>query len=123
MAENLLQPRAKDESPTWVKNKYGAVSCVPAFIAASLLKDKNKGFEICEPEFVPSKQIRPYDDDKKEGGNKRANTELTYSQVDSVLSMTLNELQEHAKEKGIDIRGRHTKKQILEALELGKKLY
>ena len=44
-----------DKTEVWLKNKHGVVSCVPAYIAAKLLQDKNKGFEITDPEFVAAR--------------------------------------------------------------------
>lgn len=122
MRENVLNPQPKDQTPTWIKNKYGAVSCVPAHIAFSLLKDKNKGFEITEAEFVPKKQVRFQDEDKRESASKRANSEKTYYEFSQILEMTVNDLKEYAKENEIDLRGCSTKKQILEAIEESGKL-
>jgi hypothetical protein len=122
MRENLINPQPKDQTPTWIKNKHGAVSCVPAHIANNLLRDKNKGFELTEPEFVPKKQVRLQDDDKRESASKRANSDKTYYQFAQIIEMTVPNLKEYAKENEIDLRGRSTKKQILEAIEESGKL-
>lgn len=122
MRENVFNPPVKDQTPTWIKNKHGVVSCVPAHIAQGLLKDRNKGYELTEPEFVPSKQIRPTDDDKRESASKRANSDKTYDQINAIMSMTVNDLRDFAKTNEVDLRGRSTKKQILEAIEEAGKL-
>lgn len=112
-----------DKTEVWLKNKHGVVSCVPAYIAAKLLQDKNKGFEITDPEFVPSKQIRPHDEEKTVRGKQRANTEKSYYEIGEIIGMTASAMKDYCKENEISLTGRTTKKQILEAIEKSGKLY
>lgn len=113
----------KDNTPTWIQNKYGVKSCVPKHVAIRYLQDKNKGFELCDPEFVPKKTVRPVDDGKKDSAKKLANTEKTYTEIEEITTMKVQELRDYAKKNEIDLNGAKTKKEILEAIEAAGKLY
>lgn len=123
MADNVLNQAPQDKTPVWLKNKHGVVSCTPQYLAVKLLKDKNREFEITEPEFVPKKRINAVDDEKFERAKKRTNTEKTMGEITEIIDMEFDELKEFAKEKEINLQGIKTKKQLLEKLEAEKVLY
>lgn len=118
-----MKPKAKDKSPVWLKNKHGIVSCVPKHTADYLMKDRNKGYEITEPDFVPKKKIKAYDDEKKAHVNKQANTEKTMTEIMELTKMKMEDLREYARENEVNIQGVKTKKLLLEKLEAAGKLY
>ena len=115
--------QTKDKSLTWIKNKHGVVSAVPAYIANDLLKDKNRGFELSEPEFVPEEQLVPHDNRKNVDGQQRANTEATYNQISKIVNGTHAVIDAYAKDADISLAGCKTKKEKLEALEKAGVLY
>lgn len=123
MSENVLKPKKLDKTETWIENNKGARSCVPYYIAADLLKDLNRGYKLCEPDFVPSKKLKPFDEEKKNTAQKRANTELTSPEIEELLSLDFEQLKEIAKEREVSVQGIRSKKALLEKLEKEKKLF
>src|SRR3972149_9639000 len=110
MAESLMNPPKQDKTPVWLKNKHGVVSVWPAHVANGLLKDKNKGFEITEAEFVPKRSLRPFDEGKSNQSQKNANAK-SYKQFEEMLAKSLTELKQFAKENNLDYSGLKTKKE------------
>jgi hypothetical protein len=122
MADNIFQ-KQEDKTPTWIKNRSGVKSCVPASIAQGLLKDRNRGFELCDPEFVPGEQVVPLDRRKGADGQERANTEKTYTSINKIVNGSHMVIDKLAKDKNISLIGCKTKKEKLEKLEAAGVLY
>lgn len=126
MAEDLLKPPSLDNTPVWfeVQDKEGNWNkrVFPKHAVAKMLADKNRGWRECEADFVPKKQIRPFDEGKTTSGMKNANTEMTGRQVDEFLNQTVAELKDFCKANEISLTGCTTKKAILEAIEKAGKL-
>ncbi len=123
MSDNVLRPRKLDKTETWIENKKGAKSCVPNYIAMDLLKDLNRGYKLCEPDFVPGKKLKPFDEEKKGTAQKRANTELTSPEVEELLGKSFDEIKDLAKEREVSVQGLRSKKAVLEKMEKEKKLF
>jgi len=121
--EPLINPPKKDNTPVWFELPNGSKRVFPRHAVAKMLADKNRGWVLCEPEFVPKKHIRPLDEGKSNTAIKNANTELSSRQINEVLSKSMTELRDYAKEKEVAIQGLRSKKAILEKLEKEGKLY
>jgi phosphoribosylaminoimidazole-succinocarboxamide synthase len=122
MAENLISPPKKDNTPVWFELPNGSKRVFPRHAVAKMLADKNRGWKECEPEFTPANKIRPYDEGKTHTGIKNANTEKTGRQIEEFLMQTVNELKDYAAKNGVSLTGCKTKKEILEAIEKAGKL-
>jgi len=122
MAESLFNTQ-EDKTPVWLSKPGVEPRVFPASAVKKLLADKNKGWEVCDPEFTPSKRIRPTDDGKTHASNKNANTELTGRQLEAKLALSFTELKQIAEELGIESKHIRSKKGMLELLEREKKLY
>lgn len=123
MAENLLQPPQKDNTPVWFELPNGSKRVFPRYAVAKMLADKNRGWKECEPDFTPKVRIRPTDEGKTHTAIKNANTEFTGRQVEEFLSKSFEELKEFAQEKGVNIQGIRSKKSLLEKLEEARVLF
>lgn len=122
MAENLINPPKKDNTPVWFQLPNGSKRVFPRHAVAKMLADKNRGWVECEPDFVPANKVRPYDEGKTATGIKNANTSMTGRQFAEFLEKTVAELKNFAAENEVSLTGCKTKKEILEALEKAGKL-
>jgi len=123
MAEDLINPTKKDQTPIWFRKPGVEARVFPAPIARTLIVDKNLGWEECELEFVSKKKFRPTDDGKTHAAVKNANTEYTGLQIAEFLKQTVNEIKEYAAEHEVSLTGCKNKKEMFEALEKADKLY
>ena len=125
MSENLFQV-SSDNEPVWFhKPSDPSVEArvFPRHAVAKMLADKNKGWELCNPDFVPKSQVRPFDEGKSNTAMRNSNTDLTGLQVEDRLNETFTQLKEFAEENDVDVTGIRSKKGILEALEAAKLLF
>ena len=120
---DLLNPPKKDKTPVWITKDGVEPRVFPAHAVKKLLADKNKGWSICEPQFVPKVRVRPTDEAKTNAAIKNANTDLTGRQVDEFLKQTNAEIDAYAKEQEVSLSGCKNKKEKFEALEKAGKLF
>lgn len=122
MAENLINPPKKDNTPVWFQLPNGSKRVFPRHAVAKMLADKNRGWVECEPDFVPANKIRPFDEGKTNTGIKNANTQMTGRQVEEFLSQTVSQIKEYAAKNEVSLSGCKTKKEMFEAIEKAGKL-
>lgn len=124
----LNDPVSKDDSPCWIKNvKHNTVICIPQYQWLEKRRELDeKGehiYELTEPEFVPAKKINPFDDEKKQSAQKRANTEKTMNEIQEITQGTSKEIEDFAKTHDVSLAGAKNKKEKLEILEKAGVLY
>ncbi len=121
----LINPKPLDNTAVWLnKPSQPEVEArvFPAHAVKKLLADKNTGWEVCDPEFVPKTQVRPHDEGKSTQAMKNANTERTGLQIKEMTKKTFTELKALAVKEGVNIQGIRSQKGMLEALDKAGKL-